>query len=350
MTIFTEMLRRHNANQPRYSLRSIKNIATAKRAQSVSYTQSSTRSVSRTASKTSSIDLNSTTRTQRPLSIALGHSSSSSRPSTQTRARSINADATDPMAAASTTALPGSVVQERIDTNNRGQATATNTRIPNYDDDRDPNRPGNPIAVKTRDTPPSPPVPTNPNTSTKPNTRASPANEPSTNNPQPQQPAATQSQFDLKQPAGIPAPKGQAMKVIAKKADGSSNLNQTPTARLGTSPGSSSFKVNKPSPNAQKHSSMAKTIVEASPFKTFVPGFQPQSSVSAAAKNNLAASQSTLGSAIIPSDYEHIFHAPSQLTHEKETSTGLHKPKRRPHRHHHHHHNNLSRTGHRKGK
>lgn len=96
--------------------------------------------------------------------------------------------------------------------------------------------------------------------------------------------------------------------------DSAPNVSQAPTAVMGNS----STQQHKHHPGSKKkiaHSSIAKTIAEQTPnaFKTLGPGFNAKAPAEKSF-NPLATITSSLSGFTLPSDYEHIFHAPSQIS------------------------------------
>lgn len=99
--------------------------------------------------------------------------------------------------------------------------------------------------------------------------------------------------------------------------DSAPSVSQAPTAILG----SGSTRTSAEHKHKQKHhtgsksahSSMAKTIAEQTPnaFQTLGPGFNTNAASANRSSNLLS---SSLGSFSVPSDYEHIYHAPSQIS------------------------------------
>lgn len=135
-------------------------------------------------------------------------------------------------------------------------------------------------------------------------------------------------------------------KVALKDKDGSKNtrssgpnVSQTPTAVLGNSSAATANNGDKRLMRSQQqqhdqhhqHTSMAKIIAAQTPnaFKTLGPGFNIRAPAEKSFTANLA---SSLGASNLPSDYEHIFHAPSQISNLQDSNQNSEKKAGR-HRH-----------------
>lgn len=117
---------------------------------------------------------------------------------------------------------------------------------------------------------------------------------------------------------------GSSSKVALKRDSSAPSVSHAPEAVLGTST---------PSPGGHRRTqahndqaSLAKTIAEQTPnaFQTLGPGFNKN----AAAEKSLtlqSAFGSSLGSGLMPSDYEHIFHAPSEMPDSTDEQSSVEK-------------------------
>lgn len=126
------------------------------------------------------------------------------------------------------------------------------------------------------------------------------------------------------------------------------SVSQTPIAVLGNSNSLPPERRRSPSPNLRtSHSSMAKTIAAHTPhaFKTLGPGFNNKAPAEKSL-NPTPGDGHSLSSTIVPSDYEHIYHAPSQISDlpgvnetVNQDESAAHKPKRKKRNHHSRTHN-----------
>lgn len=128
--------------------------------------------------------------------------------------------------------------------------------------------------------------------------------------------------------------------------DSAPSVAQTPVAVIGNSNSVPSERRKLGSPNSRSsHGSMAKTIAEHTPhgFKTLGPGFNNRAPAEKSLNLNPGDGHS-LSSTIVPSDYEHIYHAPSQITDlpgvddKSQRRTTQQAKKKQQEQHHHHHH------------
>lgn len=112
--------------------------------------------------------------------------------------------------------------------------------------------------------------------------------------------------------------------ITKESAAGSGGFSQTPAAGVGTNSTGAQQQQrvgeNQKLPITSRPQSLAKTIAEHTPnaFKTLGPGFN--------AKAATEKSLNTLSNSMMPSDYEHIFHAPSQAS---ESHSAKHSSKKR---------------------
>jgi len=115
---------------------------------------------------------------------------------------------------------------------------------------------------------------------------------------------------DMPDPSITPPIQGSGKIAVFK--DSAPNVSQTPEAVMGNSNSLGSGRIRSGGKVARK--SMAKTIAEMTPngFKTLGPGFNRDAPAEKSFNRNLAHG-SSLSSSLVPSDYEHIFHAPSQI-------------------------------------
>lgn len=110
----------------------------------------------------------------------------------------------------------------------------------------------------------------------------------------------------------FPQTSGSLSKAALKRDSSAPSVSHAPEAVLGTSMPSPAGRKRSYTPNDQ--ASLAKTIAEQTPnaFQTLGPGFNKN----AAGEKSLTL-QTTFGSSLesglMPSDYEHIFHAPSEM-------------------------------------
>lgn len=110
----------------------------------------------------------------------------------------------------------------------------------------------------------------------------------------------------------FPQTSGSLSKAALKRDSSAPSVSHAPEAVLGTSMPSPAGRKRSYAPNDQ--ASLAKTIAEQTPnaFQTLGPGFNKN----AAGEKSLTL-QTTFGSSLesglMPSDYEHIFHAPSEM-------------------------------------
>ena len=121
-----------------------------------------------------------------------------------------------------------------------------------------------------------------------------------------------------------PALKNLAQRVMAKRDSGTTAISQTPTGKLGTTtslPGEkrpstrvSGHYTAKDGKN-KRHTSLAKTILEHTPTAFRTVGMSTKTAAEdKIAKATEGANGGTLGSTMEPSDYEHIYHMPSQTS------------------------------------
>lgn len=100
--------------------------------------------------------------------------------------------------------------------------------------------------------------------------------------------------------------------------DSAPNVSQAPTAVMGNSSTQQHHQHKQHAGPKRKiiHTSMAKTIAEQTPnaFKTLGPGFNAKAPAEKSFNPLTTTTSSSLGGFTLPSDYEHIFHAPSQIS------------------------------------
>lgn len=108
-------------------------------------------------------------------------------------------------------------------------------------------------------------------------------------------------------------PVGPANTSGGNKDSSSPSVSHAPRGVMGTSSGLPADQRKKLAKTS--HVSLAKTIADQTPngFKTLGPGFNRNAPVEKSLHPMKGSGSGSLASTIMPSDYEHIYHAPSQL-------------------------------------